>query len=147
MKGNILSMSIQEISTVVGAVVVAVLSFVQITPIKINPWSSLFNVIKKLLYGDILSQINDIDSKLDKHIQKDELDGIKSCRLRILRFNDELIQGIKHTKEHFDEILDDISTYEKYCDTHDDYENAKAEMAIENVKRVYRHCEETNGFL
>ena len=126
---------------------IGVPTLIEITPVKLDPWSFCLNKVKTLLYGDILTKIEKIDTKLDEHIEKNELDGTKACRLRILRFNDELIRKIDHTKEHFDEILDDISAYEKFCAEHADYENAKAELSIENIKRVYLRCEETNGFL
>jgi hypothetical protein len=68
-------------------------------------------------------------------------------RYRILRFNDEILHDEKHTKEHFDQILDDITRYEKYCDEHPEYENNKAVLAIENVERVYKKCSDENLFL
>ena len=37
---------------------------------------------------------------------------------KILRFNDELIHGVRHTKEHFDEMLDIVYDYEDYCQKH-----------------------------
>lgn len=68
-------------------------------------------------------------------------------RYRILRFNDEILHDEKHTKEHFDQILDDITRYEKYCDEHPEYENNKAVLAIENIERVYKKCSDENLFL
>lgn len=53
----------------------------------------------------------------------------------------------KHTKEHFDQILDDVTRYEKFCAEHPEYENNKAVMAIENIKRVYQKCSNDNTFL
>lgn len=70
-----------------------------------------------------------------------------ASRYRILRFNDEILHEQKHTKEHFDQILDDITRYEKYCEEHPEYENNKAVLAIENVERVYKKCSDENLFL
>lgn len=70
-----------------------------------------------------------------------------TCRYRILRFNDEILHDQKHTKEHFDQILDDVTRYEKFCAEHPEYENNKAAMAIENIKRVYQNCSNDNTFL
>ncbi len=70
-----------------------------------------------------------------------------TCRYRILRFNDEILHDQKHTKEHFDQILDDITRYEQFCTDHPDYENNKAVMAIKNIKRVYEKCSDDNTFL
>ncbi len=68
-------------------------------------------------------------------------------RYRILRFNDEILHDKKHTKEHFDQILDDITRYEKYCEEHPEYENNKAVLAIANIEAVYRECGKENKFL
>ena len=53
----------------------------------------------------------------------------------------------RHTKEEFDEILYSVTYYERYCEDHPKYENNRAVLAIENIKRVYKECMETNDFL
>ena len=141
--------------TQLGAVgLFALLSFIQIAPIKINPWSFIGRGICRVLFGELIDKVDNVHDKvdhvqksLDEHIIANEERDVKQCRLRVLRFNDEIIQGQKHTREHFNEILDDITEYEHYCDDHPDYENSKAVLAIENVKRIYRQCEEDNSFL
>ena len=70
-----------------------------------------------------------------------------TCRYRILRFNDEILHDQRHTKEHFDQILDDVTRYEKFCKDHPEYENNKAILAIENIKRVYKKCTDESTFL
>ena len=92
-------------------------------------------------------KLDKIEQKLDSHCQTDDERYIKQCRTRILRFNDEVIRGMEHTKEHFDDVLDDITEYTRYCANHKDFKNEKAVMAIENVRRVYCQCEEKNNFL
>lgn len=68
-------------------------------------------------------------------------------RYRILRFDDEIRHEIRHTKEHFNQILDDITKYNRYCNNHKDFPNDKAVFAIENIKRVYQQCTEEGTFL
>lgn len=92
-------------------------------------------------------KLDSIANKLDKHITDDDERYIKQCRTRILRFNDELIRGIHHTKEHFGDVLDDITEYGVYCGEHKEFKNEKAVEAIANIKRVYRNCEKDNSFL
>lgn len=69
------------------------------------------------------------------------------CRYRVLRFNDEIIHKVRHTKEHFDQVLDDITSYEQYCEDHPEYENNKAVLAIANIKRTYDKCTQDGDFL
>ena len=92
------------------------------------------------------AQLNNIErlEVLTREIGQSEA---TTCRYRILRFNDEILHEQRHTKEHFDQILDDITRYEKYCDEHPEYENNKATLAIKNVKKVYQKCSDENSFL
>ena len=130
-----------------AAAAVLVPTLVQVAPIKINPWSWLANSIGRALNREVMAKVDTMQQSLNSHIAADAERHIKDCRLRVLRFNDELIQGQHHTREHFHEILDDITAYERYCAEHPLFENSKAELAIENVKRIYKKCEEDNSFL
>ena len=72
---------------------------------------------------------------------------VKNARRRILRFNDELLNDMKHSKEYFDDILDDTTTYKRYCLEHPEFPNGKTVMAIENIEAVYRKCLTEHKFL
>ncbi len=122
-------------------------TLIQVSPIEVNPWSDLARWIGRAINKEILENVGSMQETLDKHITKDDERYAKQCRLRILRFNDEVLQNRRHTKEHFDEILDDITEYERYCKEHPDYKNNKAAMAIHNVNRVYAECLAKNSFL
>lgn len=78
---------------------------------------------------------------------KSSRDNATTCRYRIIRFNDELLNNKLHTKEHFDQILDDIDDYEDYCKQDPAYKNSKAVMAIRHIQQVYQRCNEEGTFL
>ena len=122
-------------------------TLIQVAPIRVNPWSALAEWIGRAINKEMMDNVSSMQETLDKHITKDDERYAKQCRLRILRFNDEILQQKRHTKEHFDEILDDITEYERYCAEHPDYKNNKAVMAIHNVNRVYGECLARNSFL
>lgn len=130
-----------------AAAAVILPTLIQISPIKCNPWSALATAVGRALNREMLDKVDQLQQSLDTHIVEDAERNAKARRLRVLRFNDELIQGIRHTKEHFDEILDDITEYERYCHSNPLYKNNKAVLAIENVLRVYTKCERDNSFL
>lgn len=92
-------------------------------------------------------KLDEIQRSLEEHCKTDDERYVKQCRTRILRFNDEVIRGMEHTEEHFNDVLDDITEYTRYCNDHKDFKNEKAVLAIENVKRVYRWCAENDRFL
>ena len=140
-------------------IVIMVLSLVEISPIKINPWSVLIKWIAKLLgIVDLkteIIQLRDRMDELEKKIdnmkiseeEKEQLKEALAARRRILRFNDELLLKIKHSKEMFDDILKDITDYDNYCRTHPDFMNQKAVFAEQNVGKAYKKCMEENDFL
>ena len=76
-----------------------------------------------------------------------ERDNADDARRQILIFNDELLRGTKHSKEHFDQVLQDVDHYERYCDKNKDYKNSRAVLAIAEIRRCYQKCEAEGTFL
>ena len=107
-----------------------VLSLIQISPIKLNPWSAFGRWIRKQLTLDEI---------------KDDL--MDARRTRILRFDDELIEHKKHRKDMFDAILVDCDKYERFCKEHKGYVNSVANDSINHIKEVYAECKRENKFL
>ena len=70
-----------------------------------------------------------------------------NARTRVLRFDDELINGIHHSKEYFQQTLEEIDTYEAYCSKHPDFKNNACVLAIEHIRRVYSHLQDNGGFI
>lgn len=134
-------MSLKEIIADSGTIVVVILTLVQFAPIKVNPWSQLARWIGRALNG------GDVMAKLEEHIRIDDERDADIHRYRILRFNREVLQKVKHTEEEFNEVMYSINCYERFCKEHPKYENNRAVLAIENVKRVYRKCMENHDFL
>lgn len=98
--------------------------------------------------------ISSLENKLDRvsdsvselRLSNDE-EMAMTWRYRILRFNDEIMHDEKHTKEHFDQIMEDITKYENYCKEHPSFPNNKAVFAINNIKRIYQKCTDEGTFL
>ena len=96
------------------------------------------------------SQQKDIDNLKDAFKTMREEEGVKdaqAARRRILRFNDELLRNVDHSKEYFDDILEDVRLYDVYCSEHKDFTNGKTVMATKNIKRCYENCMEKHSFL
>lgn len=140
-------------------IVIMVLSLVEISPIKINPWSVLIKWIAKLLgivdlkteMVQVRDRMDELEKKIDQmkisEEEKEQLKEALAARRRILRFNDELLLKIKHSKEMFNDILKDITDYDNYCRTHPDFVNQRAVFAEQNVGKAYKKCMEENDFL
>ena len=103
----------------------------------------IFNILdrKKDKQDQIISEINEVKSELNKHIEDDEKHRADMSRARILRFSDELRRGISHSEESFNNILEDIDNYISYCTQHESvYINSKANAAIRNIKTTHDKC-------
>lgn len=137
-------MSIQEIILGGSGVTFLLLTFVEISPIKINPWSRLAKWLGRAINSDVIDELESVKTtqaetreRLESHISTNEKRDADNCRARILRFNNELIRELPHTKEEFIDVLKDIDEYKRYCREHQDYENGRAVHAIANIGRVY----------
>ena len=126
-------MSLNEIITSGGGVLLILLTIIQLAPIKVNPWSKIARAIGRAMNVEIMDKLNESEAT--------------DARYRILRFDDEIRHHVKHTEEHFNQIMDDIDEYERYCSTHPNYKNSKAVLAIENTRRTYERCRRENSFL
>ena len=70
-----------------------------------------------------------------------------NCRTQFTRFGDELRHGMKHSKDHFDQTLMNITKYEQYCQVHKDFANNVTEATAKLIKRNYEERLEKNDFL
>lgn len=112
-----------------------------------KPLTKFARAIGRALNGDLIEKVD----KLEKDIQQlDHAAGerrAKDARARVLRFGDELIHDVRHSKEHFDDILQDITEYEKYCDEHPEFENDRMQLTAETIKTAYKKCWQEHSFL
>jgi hypothetical protein len=69
------------------------------------------------------------------------------ARVRIVKFNDEILTDQRHSKESFDQVLSDIDTYDRYCAEHPKFVNSKTKLSSENIRRTYQECESKHSFL
>ena len=137
------------------AVMAAILaSIFEVSKIEINPWSALFGYIGRAINKDVLAKVDALEIQVLK-IQEDadardakaDEREAKAARSRILRFGDECLHDVKHSKEHFDEIMRDIQEYETYCDTHPHFENNTAIHTINLINEIYHDRMRDHSFL
>lgn len=140
-------MSLYEILFNGSGLLVLLLTLIEIAPIKINPWTKFaeklgaaFNKPALNKIAALEKQLTETQHTLEGHLKNDALEKAESARDAILRFNNELLRNIPHTREEFFEVLRKIDVYEDYCDQHKDYENNRAVHAVSNINRVYDTC-------
>lgn len=93
------------------------------------------------------ASIDELRETLDAHIKDEEEDKARQARLRIIRFNDELCANVEHSESYFEDVLDDVDTYETYCAEHPDFKNNRGKAAMDHVKEVYTKLKNSGKFL
>ena len=127
----------------IALIIAVIMSLLEVSKIKINPWSWIGNLLNK----GVIEKMNKIEKDVAEVKKEVAESSAVTSRYRILRFDDEILHEIKHTKEHFDQILLDIDVYEKFCTEHPDFKNNLAVMAIHHIKEVYAKCSKEKLFL
>lgn len=136
-------METQQVIEWIGDHIVAVLVtlsvFIQIAPIKINPWSSLIKWIGKMLNGNLQQQVIELSNTIDEN-EKDRI------RWQVLDFANSCRNGRRHTKDEFQHI---ITLNDKYAEllkrTND--KNGYFDEEYKYIKELFRECQSKNNFL
>jgi len=120
--------------------------FVEISPIKINPLSSLirwvgnyFNAKTRYQLTLMSSQLNDISVRID-------MLEINDMRSKILDFSNSCMNERKHTREEFDHIIDLHNQYEKTIESKGT-KNGRVDLAFSYISDLYTKCLNENSFL
>lgn len=88
----------------------------------------------------ILNKLGEIETKFDER-------DARIARENILRFDDELIAGVHHSREYFRVILeDDVDNYEKYCSEHANFKNSFTAEAVAHIRNVYKDLVSSGKF-
>jgi gas vesicle protein len=78
-----------------------------------------------------------LDRKIDTVNAKGDERFAVSSRVRILRFEDELQEKRKHSKDSWDQAMSDIDYYENYCQAHPKFKNNQTVATVEHIKNGY----------
>lgn len=79
----------------------------------------------------------EIEAKIDRLSDKVEENQAILARTHILRFSDELKNGVEHSAEYFRQQLDDCDTYDKFCMTHPGFKNSYTMIANKHIKETF----------
>nr|DAG45249.1 MAG TPA: hypothetical protein [Caudoviricetes sp.] len=140
----------ESITNVAIVAIVFVGTLIKIPKLEVNVWGLIGKGINKDINAKldtIMAQQRTTQEKLETHIAMDDERYAISCRTRILRFNDELLHRETHTKEHFDQVLSDITAYDSYCKQHPEFQNQITVHASKNILQTYDKCTAESSFL
>lgn len=87
----------------------------------------------------VLSAIKDLDGRVEKiENSLDERDAVLA-RTHILRFKDEIYNNgaESHSLEYYEQTLDDIQTYDRFCTENPRFANGRTKAAAKYIREVY----------
>lgn len=87
-----------------------------------------------------------LHEKIDKLDNEVSEGHIIACRVRILKFMDEIIEGWDHSFDSYTQVMQDITNYERYCLEHPLFKNHQTVATIEHIKTDYKARLERNDF-
>lgn len=141
---------VQQVVEWIGAnlwtIIIIISIFIQITPIKISPWTALFKWIGKQVTGNTCSKIDGLIDKvgrIESDVKTNEKDRI---RWEILDFANSCRNGRKHSRDEFQHI---VALNDKYTnllkETND--RNGVFEVEYNYIQELYAERLEKNDFL
>lgn len=86
---------------------------------------------------DTKAQIVEVKKSINKLDERINENQAVLARTHILRFDDELLNDINHSKEYFSQTLQDIDVYEAFCMNHPNFKNSFATAAINHIRKTY----------
>jgi hypothetical protein len=87
---------------------------------------------------DIMSEVRKVSNQVCNLEKKVDENQAVLARTHILRFADELKNGVHHSNEYFRQQLLDCDTYEQFCKDHEEFKNNYTEMANKYIKDTYQ---------
>ena len=94
----------------------------------------------------IIEMIQKLDEKIDKLDGELSERSAISCRVRIIKFMDEILEGWSHSHDSYVQVMQDITNYLRYCAEHPEFKNHQTEASIEHIKADYQERLEKNDF-
>ena len=134
------------IGTHLWQLIILIPTFIQIAPIKINPWSALLKWVGKMIMENACGKIDSVITKLnnlEKEVKENEKDRI---RWEILDFANSCHIGREHTKDEFKHIIDLNDKYETLLSQTED-RNGVFRAEYEYIYGLYLEKNETDSFL
>ena len=109
---------------------ILLLSLIQISPLKLNPWDSILGWFGRKLNGNMQKRLDDLEKQIRNM-------WINTHRLHILTFARECRDEIKHDSEEWAHILSLADEYEVYCQKNT-VSNGVVKADTEYIRSLYQ---------
>ena len=118
-------------------------TFVQISPIQINPWDVMlgwigerFNSGMNKKMDGISDRVNKLEKRFDEQVEDNKGEKVKKQRKYLIEFVEEGVNGKRHTKESFENAIRACDEYEKFVKVNK-IENGVITSTIHAIRAKY----------
>jgi len=133
----------ESLSSSIIFIGVILCTFVQISPIKINPWDVMlgwigerFNSGMNKKIDKMNERVGKLEERFDEHMEDNKLEKVKKQREYLISFVDEGVNGARHTKESFENAIRACDAYEKFIKDNK-IENGVIQSTIHAIRTKY----------
>ena len=120
-------------------VILGLFTLIEITPVKINPWTKILRFLGNSINGDIRKDVTELKRDFEETKAKD-------MRWHILDFSNSCRHGRMHSREEWVHVIEQLKEYEVYTETKE-IENGVIEEEAKYLRRLYQERCEKNDFL
>lgn len=96
-----------------------------------------FGFSRKDKSKEVENKLDEVAKDISALSTKIDYNAAVLARTHILRFNDEILNGMKHSREYWRQQLDDCDTYEEFCKENPNFKNSYTEIADKNIKSTF----------
>ena len=146
-------MSIGEIIAAIGAGLAVLSTFIEVSKIKINPWSSLFKWIGSKMMEDVKTEIKEIKDEQKELAKKQEelkrqraIDAADAIKAEIFKFYNECQKEQRHSEAEFNHIIKQNKKYENLIEETGE-ENGVYTAEYKYILAIYEKCQVEKDFL
>lgn len=118
-------------------------TFVQISPIQINPWDVMlgwigerFNSGMNKKMDGISDRVNKLEKRFDEQVKDNKGEKVKKQRKYLIEFVEEGVNGKHHTKESFENAIRACDEYETFVKANN-IENGVITSTIHAIRTKY----------
>ena len=146
-------MSIGEIIAAISAGVLCLGTFIEVSKIKINPWSSLFRWIGNSMMADVKAELKEVKEeqkelakRQDELTRQRAIDAADRIKAEIFAFYNECQKGQRHSEGEFNHIIQQNKKYEKLIKETKE-PNGVYEAEYKYILGIYEKCQKEKDFL
>ena len=130
-------MTAGEVAGWVVAILIVLMSLIEVSPIKLNPWKSCLGWLGKKLNGRIEDQLKQMQEQIDELDEHTRELWVNQTRSAILIFARECRAEVVHDSEEWSNVLNLCASYEAFIKKNN-HPNGIVQSNMDYIRNLYQ---------